>query len=673
MKKQSKKLRKQLINRAAKLTGRGYSVIPLYGDCSAAEPKKPTIKWRAYQKRIPDQRELQTMFDTRAGALAVVCGQVSQLLVIDFDDHLRYQQFCRHLPQYAQTYTVKTRRGYHLYFRTGEKVPSHQFDGGDIKGERAYVVTAPSVVAGFEYRVVQRDEPADLDRGALDAILNYFHIRAQESFAGLRVKQVSSKVDIAAMYGKLQREIGRNNALYRCASVGKRQGMNRDELEKALLQRYVMSEAPLKHAPETFAERFADGCRTIASAFRRSDAFHQASGIPNSVRERLLATQKSSVVARLLDIMFIAGWQADALFYMSEAVSLAAEYGLSRKSVHAALTGNHSTFNGRHIISRRYVEYLDIGGLKSGSRGRPAQLLFQAPSVLRLMEVLEVSWSPSDLVSKSDLSSSHAYRRALHREYVKRVSPRSPMSFLAGRLGVNTRTLRRYNAALGVQVCERVGRFSLTWDSLKCLPRRGRDQLKNHTPGYWLAIGESARFPAWRHIGAALLKRASGEVQVCVRRPSLLTLDKAVAEPLVYEPLSVEMFMRLRVWRGEHVADGGWLDRLRGFAGRVRARTARIRYEKISLRYESVARHIPEDKVAESIQGYLVAESPAGAEVRRPARRGVAYRMLKEFGEGNVLLAVRDSYRDVLRSMAERALRLGEADAGVNLLARSMA
>ena len=126
MKNQAKKARKKLINRAKKLAGKGYSVIPILGDASAAEPKKPTMKWRAFQKRIADGRELESMFDSRAGALGIVCGQISELLVIDFDDHLRYQRFCRHLPQYADSYTVKTRRGYHVYFRTREKVPSHQ-------------------------------------------------------------------------------------------------------------------------------------------------------------------------------------------------------------------------------------------------------------------------------------------------------------------------------------------------------------------------------------------------------------------------------------------------------------------------------------------------------------------------------------------------------------------
>ena len=55
---------------------------------------------------------------------------------------------------------------------------------------------------------------------------------------------------------------------------------------------------------------------------------------------------------------------------------------------------------------------------------------------------------------------------------------------------------------------------------------------------------------------------------------------------------------------------------------------------------------IPDDKVAETIGAYLCAHDEQGKEVRRPARRGVAYRMLKEFGNGNVFLALRDVYRE---------------------------
>lgn len=674
MRKRRKIARKKLINRARKLAGKGYSVIPIQGDLSAGEPKKPTMKWRAFQKRIASVSELGTIFDERAGALAVVCGQVSRLLVIDFDDHLRYQRFCRHLPQFADSYTVKTRRGYHVYFRTEVNVPSHQFDGGDIKGEGSYVVAPPSVIGDVEYVAVKRVKARWMDETDVDAILKYFHVGAAPGTSPVRRMAVVVETDIADMYERLSPVIGRNNALYRCAHVGRLQGMSGDEIEKTLLQRHVLAEGEAVHKFESSADRFREGRRTVASALGRSVGSEGVSdGIPNSVRERLLGAQGSSVMARLLDIMKLAGWAAERYFRMSEVIELCSGYGLNRKSVMAALTGDRSSFNGRHIIARRYVEYLDMGGLNVGMRGRPAQLVFQAPSVSRLLKVLGVSWSPSDSLEKGDLQSSHAYRRALHREYVKRVSPQLPMAFLAGRVGVSARTLRRYNVELGVQVSERIGRFGLSWESLKCLPQRKRDQVRNQTPGYWLAVEGGARFPAWRHIGATLLRRGAEGVQVCVRRASVLNLGKPDVRSVVYESMSVRSFMGLRMWREGKVEGEGMVSRVRELMKRARRSVARVSYQKLRLAFDTVAVHIAEDKVAETIRGYLYADDGVGGEVRRPARRGVAYRMLKEFGEGNVYLALRDSYSELMASMARHALRVGDDAAGAGLLARSLA
>lgn len=663
-----------IIGRARKLVNQGYSVIPIHGDLSSSEPKKPTMKWRAFQRRIADLSEMNAMFDSRAGGLAIVCGQVSQLLVIDFDDHLRYQRFCRQLPQFASSYTVKTKRGCHVYFRAGVRVPSHQFEGGDIKGEKSYVVAAPSVIAGFEYRALNGAPVKALDKNEVDAVLKYFHGSPGPGAARIGEVLVGRDEDIETMYEKMQSVIGRNNALYRCASAAMERGMSRAEIERVLLQRHVLAESAGVHKSESLADRYFEGRRTIASATSRRIGHDRGQvGIPNTVRERLLQAQKSSVTSRLLDVMVLSGWGVEAWFCMRDAIEAGKAFGLGRKSVMTALTGEHSSFNGRHIIARRYVEYLDIGGLNVVKVGRPVQLLFQMPSVSRLMNVLGVRWSPSDHIRKDDLVSGHCYRRALHREYVKRLSPQATMRFLANRVGVNERTVRRYNTQLGVHVCDRVGRFALTWETLKCLPRLERGQLKNQTPGYWLAIGEKSRFPAWRHIGAALLRRGGASVSVCARRASVFSLGQSNLGEVVYEAISAEMFMRLRLWREESVErPGGLFVRLRDALREVGARAREVRYEKLRLSYDSVSAHIAEDKFAETIRGYLVADDGAGGEVRRPARRGVAYRMLKQFGEGNVFLMLRDVYREVMAVLAGHAARVGDEGVGVGLLAWCM-
>ena len=174
MENRKKGLKKRLIERAKNLAAAGFSVIPVHGNGSPREPKKPARRWKAFQIRIASEAEIEGSFNDGVTALGIVCGRVSKLLVIDFDDHLRYQRYCRHLPQYSKTYTVKTRRGYHLYFRTAEKVPSHQFDGGDIKAEKSYVIGPPSLIGDFVYQCVNDVAVQELEKSDLDRILNYF-------------------------------------------------------------------------------------------------------------------------------------------------------------------------------------------------------------------------------------------------------------------------------------------------------------------------------------------------------------------------------------------------------------------------------------------------------------------------------------------------------------------
>ena len=240
-----------LLNRAKQLAAFGYSVIPVQGDYSANEPKRPAIKWRQYQRRSAGDKELESLFAAEVTALGIVCGRVSQLLVIDFDDHLRYRRFCRHLPQFSRTYTVKTRRGFHLYFRVTERVPSHQFEGGDIKGERSYVIAPPSVIGGFEYRPVGEFEVKRLEKADVDRLLEYFNVSEMvHVVGGKRIRSVAD-VDVAELYGRLAGKLGRNNALYRAASVARQQGMSRSQVEKTLLMRHVEEPGESDHEYET--------------------------------------------------------------------------------------------------------------------------------------------------------------------------------------------------------------------------------------------------------------------------------------------------------------------------------------------------------------------------------------------------------------------------------------
>ncbi|MCY4465155.1 MAG: bifunctional DNA primase/polymerase [Chloroflexi bacterium] len=663
---------KSLLREANELAKSGYSIIPVHGDNAPDEPKKPAIKWRQYQKRIASTAEIDAAFDEQFTALGIVCGQVSRLLVIDFDDHRRYRRFCMHLPQYADTFSVKTRRGCHLYFRSDELVPSHQFDGGDIKGERSYVIAPPSRIGGFAYRAMNDLPAIQLQRGDIDKLLNYFHVSSAMHVLPGRIIRERNDIDFARLYERLAGQIGRNNALYRAASIARDQGMSAAEVEQRLAPLHLAQPAKPAHRREKPVERLLEAQRSIASAFR-GGSFSQDDGVglPNSVRERLLTAQASSIVPRLLDAISLAGWKDDASFTLSDAVVVARRVGISRKSVLQALTGDRSIFNGRHIISRRYAEYLDKRGLNEKKRGRPLQLLFQVPSVGRLLALLNVAWTPSDVVCESDLRTAKTYRQALHRAYIQRLNPQLPMRKLGERIGASARTIRRYNRDLRVQVTTCIGRLRMAERTLSCLPKRTGDVENNATAGYWLETAGGARYPAWRHIGAKLLKEADQAIWLCIRRPSRYSLDAEPAPAVAIAAISAEEFLQLRAWRGETVEKLSLRDRALGLLRRVKERVATTRYQKLQLFFDTVAERIAEDKIAETISGYLYALDEHGQQVRRPARRGIAYRMLKQFGEGNVFLALRDTADDVLASLARGAERAAVLDGEMGLPAQS--
>ena len=205
----------------------------------------------------------------RFTALGIICGQVSRLLVIDFDDQRRYRRFCMHLPQYADTYSVKTRRGCHLYFRSDELVPSHQFDGGDIKGERSYVIAPPSQIGGFAYRAMNDLPAMQLQRGDIDKLLNYFHVNAAVHVTPAKIVRERSDIDFGRVYERLAGQIGRNNALYRAASIARERGMSLADVERRLVPLHVKQPAKTAHRHEKPVERLAGGATQHRIGFSR--------------------------------------------------------------------------------------------------------------------------------------------------------------------------------------------------------------------------------------------------------------------------------------------------------------------------------------------------------------------------------------------------------------------
>jgi P4 family phage/plasmid primase-like protien len=137
-----------------KAAARGWSVIPVRLD------KRPLVKeWKTYQQRQPTRAELEQWANMQPPAWAVITGQVSGLVIVDFDG-----------PEGVETmhslglkpHVVTGSGGRHVYFRyPGFHVPTlnaktknalgEAYPGLDIRGDGGYAVFTGRNASG-EYR-----------------------------------------------------------------------------------------------------------------------------------------------------------------------------------------------------------------------------------------------------------------------------------------------------------------------------------------------------------------------------------------------------------------------------------------------------------------------------------------------------------------------------------------
>ena len=137
------------------------SVIPL-----KPGEKLPLIKWEKYQEEPPTMGEVQKWFESGNNNIGIVCGKVSNnLVVIDFDDAEVYEKFMKEVEGNTElkdvidsTWLVKTGKGFHIYLWVGTDKPvkTGKLPKVDIKGEGGYVVAPPSLhPSGKRYEFVR--------------------------------------------------------------------------------------------------------------------------------------------------------------------------------------------------------------------------------------------------------------------------------------------------------------------------------------------------------------------------------------------------------------------------------------------------------------------------------------------------------------------------------------
>ncbi len=133
----------KLLKAAKGYAGRGWSIVPMVLEKGK---KRCPVPWKKYQACRPDSTTLRRWFSSgKYSALGVVLGAVSEHLACrDFDKEDAYTEWAEKFPDLAQSLpTVRTGRGYHVYFKAD--VPKALlFTDGELRGEKCICCVPPS-------------------------------------------------------------------------------------------------------------------------------------------------------------------------------------------------------------------------------------------------------------------------------------------------------------------------------------------------------------------------------------------------------------------------------------------------------------------------------------------------------------------------------------------------
>ncbi len=524
----------------------GFSVIPLFGECNPARAKHPMVKWSRYQHVSPTAADCHEWFMQQgSGGLGIVCGRVSQLLVLDFDDPNLASEFRRFAPDLADTFTVAsgTRRLPHLYWRISEGriVPTRSVPGADLRGEGSYVVAPPTTVGAACWSVLHAVEPRLLTPSDLTRVLRFLSQVSHtpptaakslassddgdfdtcspvEAAVASEFRRLDTPDSLADHYRSLV-HLGRNQALFRTTCLARDDGWPHMQVVVALAGAHARQPGS---SDENFNQRYAEAIRTIASAYQRSPRRSAAESssstpqLPNAIREALLQNRLTGV-ARVLDGLALTGLQPGAIFSEREACEHLATYGIGRRSVMAALKAEWA---GARLIplappdtpqmpanaatpdevSANSCE-MSTGAKRVKIRGR-IPIRYSLPYPEQLATILEVECSPSDAVETAALGSPAAYRRALHERLIARRPGQYARQWLSQRLGVSKWTTRRYEAQAGIRVMS-------TYSEQPLNPRLVGQYLSDRSDphvGAVLVDQTGKRYPALKTVALRLMK-----------------------------------------------------------------------------------------------------------------------------------------------------------------------
>jgi hypothetical protein len=501
----------------------GFSVIPVFGNRDLSKAKVAAIDWKPFQMRRATPSQLHDWFERKCfGGMAIVTGRISNLIVLDFDNQALAEQFERRFPEWLITRKVRSaaRDLPHYYFRppNGVSLQSRRLKGVDLQGEGRYVVAPPTSIEGKSYRIERGGSPRQLTTSDFEQLHRFLdELQQAEKIVVNPVKEVApsyvnlSEVDMQSVYRSRALATGRNEALFSVALMLRDKGYSYAQAFSLLIPLHIQSGVK----GETPLERQREAEATLQSAYSRpARKIHpQVVGLPTSVREELLSRNQVAV-ARVLDGLLLHSVPVGALTTeksiletldgqvgrctILQALKALASFGQTFFEVvnpfptphtptNVAIENGHGTMN----------QCLKIGVTSSDkNRGRPATI-YRIPTIDQLCAWLGVKKTSADPLTPQDLLSPAHYRRAVHREFIKRRPAAYHVKLLARRLNVTDRTCQRYNRVCGMRLRPTFERVPLVAGMLH--------SLSIARAGTFLQDIQGKRYPCLVEIGQRLL------------------------------------------------------------------------------------------------------------------------------------------------------------------------
>ncbi|MBK8025003.1 MAG: bifunctional DNA primase/polymerase [Chloroflexi bacterium] len=506
---------------------RGWSVIPLIGGDDPARGKTPAAAWSRYRGRQPSSGELRRWFEScKHSAHGIVCGRLSQLIVLDFDDEAVAEHFRQRFPDLAETFSVRSgmRGTPHLYYHTNFPVASRRFQGGDLKGEGGYVIGPGAIIAGRTWTVAQDAPVLAITPDLQMAVLDFLGVtddldRSSEHNSLAHIHEIKEAVVVQKYRREAARTGQRNNTLFRMACQLRDEGVSRDWTLRCLAQTHAEQPARSGAACERLDRRVREAEATISSAYRRpprrehpkpraADAGNQP--LDNSIREALLQRPDCAAFLRVYEGLRMLGVKAGSTFTRQGALQqlkgIVGDYSL-RKALHLSIDGITPAFSAHppgfqpiqgpeNKAKRCFVPQQEPTRSPNPAHRPAAQ--YRMPSIEELRTWLGVQPTAGDPVEIDELRSPKTYRQALEQEFIRRRPEQYPQEWLAQRLGVSTRSIYSYHRAEGVIAEPCFITTPLTWNNYeRMLPPPGMaKRIGLNTRGRFIEDETGKRYPA---------------------------------------------------------------------------------------------------------------------------------------------------------------------------------